>query len=95
MSKEDKMSKNSNVEMSKNAVGSVERKIRLVKFYQSVEFQGKQLTHIVPDPAKSSGIRTDAEPIQLQKTPVGILVQTSKDCVEVFNTNIAYVAYEK
>lgn len=70
------------------------RQIKRVKFYQSIELEGAMTSFVVPDLSKASGIKLNKPIIKITRTDYGVSLETSKDYVEVFAANIAYISYE-
>lgn len=73
----------------------MERKIKQVRFYQAIEWEGAQTTFIRPDMSQMGGVRIHgSKHVDIKRTDDGVVLSSEKDCVEVFAANIAYIAYE-
>jgi len=73
----------------------VEREIALVRFAQAVELSKSSVNYINPDIDSATGIRKDSPKYKLTRTNHGMLIEgPDGECVEVFNTNIAYIKYK-
>lgn len=68
-------------------------KIKHVKVYQSVKFEGKEQTYFNTKEYRNEMQVLSIPSVEIEKTPTGILVYNDKDCIEIYQTNIAFVQY--
>lgn len=68
-------------------------KIKHVKMYQAVKFAGSQQTYFNAEEFSDKTAVNTVHCVKIEKTPTGILFYNDLDCIEVYQTNIAFVQY--
>ena len=69
-------------------------KIKHVKVYPSVKFEGKEQTYFNAKEYRNEMQVVSIPSVEIEKTPSGILIYNNKDCIEIYQTNIAFVQYD-